>query len=552
LTANSADVAFSRLPFPPLLQHDWQRFTRNARLAKIRRVGSYAVAGIVAIFALIDAAFPMRNPGDNLFSTLTFCAFLLLLSAGFGIAARFAVDRDSGIFGLLLMTPTSTTKFFLNRALVQTLIVLYYALGFLPFYGIALLYGGVTIDRWLAIILYFPITAAFCCACGFIGPIFTTNPIQAESISACARFLLAGWPVALNYVKSIATGEPLPRWFLSLGPLQGAFQLFDGFVTRLDFLEFLLTIGITVAETILLVAIGSFALEHAWRRDAGFVRREGLLGRIRAKSHATWRAFLRPYLETQPLIWFAAHNRRHVAWAWLQISVLVLVWIAGFVAWSDDWVFPLSLYATAALTLFIVQVSMASRIRSRALELKNGELDFLTIAGVSPATLIHAEIDGLYLQFSRLRWLVRALIIICVVAPLFIRTWNPFALFTHLSTAACLLWASRLRPTAHLVESMYAALCPQQFVENQNKTDAQIGKFLFGQLFVQVMMRLNKSRYFPAGTGPDIMWGLALLGFMAFRIATAKRRFSQNFDRLHAFIRDRHFAVDATKTTSAP
>jgi hypothetical protein len=493
----------------------------------------------------------MRNPGNNLFSTLTFLSFILLLGAGFGIAARFALDRDSGLFGLLLMTPTSTTKFFVNRACVQTLVVLYYALGFLPFFGIAFLYGGVAIDRWFAIVLYFPVAAAFCCTCGFIGPIFTTNLVQAESISACARLLLAGWPIALNYVKQIATGKPLPRWFLSLGPLQGAFQLFDGFSTRLDFIEFLLTIGVTLAETILLVVIGSFALEQAWRHDAGFVRGRGLLARIRTKSHATWRAFLRPYLETDPLTWFAAHNRRHVAWAWLQITVLVLLWTAGFLAWSDDWVFPLSLYATAALSLFIVHLSMGSRIRSRALELKNGELDYLIIAGISPPTLILAEVDGLYLQFCRVRLVVRILVVICVGVPLFTRDWNSIALFAHFSTAACLLWASRLRPTPHLLESMLGVFSPQQLADAQNKTDGQIGKLLGGQISLQVMMRLNKSRYFPIGTGLDVMWGLFLIGFMIFRMATAKRRFNLNLDRLSAFICDRNLAIDSTKAVPA-
>ena len=530
-----------RLSPLPLLSHDWRRFQRSTQVPRILRIATYIIGGIVAIFALIDAGFPMRDPGDNLFSTLTFIAAVLLLVAGLGVAGRFAADRQTGLFGLLLMTRTTTTQFFASRALVQTLFVLYFGLVFLPFYGVAFLYGGVALDRWLAILIYFPTAAAFCCACGFIGPIFTSNPAQAELISGFARYVLAGWPVALNYVKAMATGEPLPRWMLSLGPLHGAFQLIAGFTTRLDVMEFLLTIAVTLAMTLLLVAIGSFALEKAWRHEAGYSQGSALLTRLRGKSIATWRDFLRPRLETQPLVWFAAYNRRHVGSAWFQFTVLLLVWFAGFLAWGDDWVFPLSLYAMSALAIVIVYFGMISRITSRAADLRNGELDYLIGAGAMPGAIIRSELEGLYLQFSVLRWTICTVIFACMLGPLFVRTWNPFSLFAHVATAVFLLWASRARPTARLLEIMLMVFAPQQAADNMNKGDSWIIQTAGAQMVMQIVMRLNKSRFFPTGTGGDVLWGVVLLCVIVWRITVSKRRAKRNFECLEACIRERQF-----------
>jgi hypothetical protein len=256
---------------------------------------------------------------------------------------------------------------------------------------------------------------------------------------------------------------------------------------------------------------------------------------------ATWRAFLRPRLETQPLVWFAAHNRRHVGSAWFQFTLLLLVWFGGFLAWGEDWLFPLSLYAMCGIAVVIVYFAMISRITSRAQDLRNGELDDLIGAGASPATVIHSELNGLYLQFAVLRWTVCALILACMAAPLFVRPWNAFSLTAHVATAVFLLWAGRLKPATQLLQVMLAALAPQQAAEALNKRDGWIIQAAGAQMVMQILMRLNKSRFFPTGSAADMMWASVLLIVIAWRTAVSKRRFKFYFERLETCMLWRQF-----------
>jgi hypothetical protein len=244
--------------------------------------------------------------------------------------------------------------------------------------------------------------------------------------------------------------------------LQAGLRIFHDFGKPGDFYEFLTSFSAVCVLSLGGLLTSGWILAHTWREEDHPLKKFKVirqsLNLIRL-SQRRWAAELRPELERNPLAWQAAYDQRSVRVAWITLTLLVGFWIVGLSAFGKSWAVPGIFYLAAAAFIYGVRLQMLLRIATRFSEgRQNHYFDFLLASGHSAEEIVAAEQRGLYLQFSAITWTVRALTLGFMIAPLYTRDWNSFALCEHLIISVFILWISALRPTAAITLTMWISL----------------------------------------------------------------------------------------------
>jgi hypothetical protein len=127
---------------------------------------------------------------------------------------------------------------------------------------------------------------------------------------------------------------------------------------------------------------------------------------------------------------------------------------------------------------------------------------------------------------------------VCVVTPFFTRLWRPPELFVHAAMSVWLIWWSVLHPTASLYETMLQQIAPAEAEKVRNQREGNFIAFFWMQMLIQMLMRLSKSHFFPTGRTSEIIWGVALLLIVTWRVATAGRKRAAYSNRLERYLRE--------------
>jgi hypothetical protein len=450
------------LQVPHLLERECRLLALRWKApGSLRKVAYCAIIG-TGFIVVLDSLFRFQRPSQFIFLALFLPTAVLLLGSGAGVSSALAEHRRNQMMGLLFLTHARPRDFFLAQIGARIVVAIYGALALLPCFAVSLLYGGIHWQRCVAAALFIVVEVIFLVAFEFVGAATTADPGLAGLISNIVRGVLIFWPWAIDRLAQVLSGHPAPQSFYLLSPLHAGIQIFEDFSSRRGFGDFLFTCIFVSVLSLGALLVSSWILTHTWREEDHPLKQLRPIRRVldgMARSTRAWARQLRPELEHNPLAWHAAYDQRSVRIAWATLIILFLLWSLGLAAWGKAWAVPGIFYLAAAAFIYGIRLQMLLRIAARFSDARqNSYFDFLLASGHTPDEIVDAETRGLYLQFASLTWIVRALTLAFMIAPLFTRAWNKFALVEHALISIFLLWFSSLRPRYAITQTMWVSL----------------------------------------------------------------------------------------------
>ena len=455
-------ITLAPLQLPTLLEHEWRalvsRFQGRRRLPAI-----VLIAIVVTLLALMcESSLGYVRSGGLLFKALFVPTTIILLFFARGLGVRLVEHRRNQMLGLVFLTGAKPRHLFLSQITARVLAAIYLALALLPCLMISILYGGASKERCIAAAIFIVVEVVFLIALEFLGPALTTDPAAAGLITIIATAILTLWPWALDRISLLLSGAAMPQWIYFFSPLSAFSQILRGFTNASEFRDFFLTCAIITTLSAAALLFSAWILSHTWREDDHPLLRFRAIRRLvqfARDSQRQWARILRPRIEVDPLLWYAAYDLRFVRYAWATVAITMVLWFAGFAAWGKAWLVPEVLYIAAATLIYGVRLQMILRAGMRISESRQNQyFDAILAAKQVPDLILDAEETAIFMQFNTVAWAVRALTVTFMVAPIPLRHWNGLTIAEHLALSGTLLWASALRPRMAIARTMWIAL----------------------------------------------------------------------------------------------
>jgi hypothetical protein len=462
IDGNESVTTLTPLQIPTLFAHECHALD-NRFQGRRRRTGVVGIAVFVTLLALLCESVLRYVPsGGLLFKGLFVPATIALLLFGRGLGVRLAEHRRNQMLGLVFLAGVKPRSLFLAQIGARIVAAIYLGLALLPCLAISILYGGASKERCIAAAIFIVLEIVFLIALEFLGPALTADPAGAGLITTVVTAVLSVWPWIIDRLSLLISGVGLPAWVYFFSPLNAFFQILRDFRNAAEFYDFLLNCLIVSAIAANVLLFSAWTLQHVWREEEHPLLRFKVFRRLlHMASHwqRDWAKIIRPQLEENPLLWHAAYELRFVRYAWITVVVVMALWLAGLVAWGMDWLVAEIFYIATATLIYGVRLQIILRAATRFSESRHNDyFDAILAANSAPDLIVAAEHKAIYLQFAGVKWVVRAITLMFMLAPIPLRHWTTVTLFEHLVLGGTLLWASRLRPHMAITRAIWIAL----------------------------------------------------------------------------------------------
>ena len=391
----------------------WRELLTAARRARtygsrtgVAAIGTAIVACFVSIFQL-DRVPPLQQ-GPLLFVWLVgLIAFFAVFGGVFLTSDSLASERRDGTLPFLFLTHLRAFDVVAGKAASGFINGTCSLLATVPIMVIPLMLGGVAAKTViLAVVCVFSLLLLGLSS-GVLVSSFTDHSRKAAvfGISLLVTLFVgpvavaawATWTVGLNSSTSLL-------FVTSLSPAAALIHLLGGLPLprTLPFSPFALSIGTSLAMSLIMFLESAFILARTWR-DSERVRRpkkefNETQAPVPTESLSKWRTRM---LDLNPFCWLALRSPVRQHQAWIVVGVLgFLLLVARFQDW---WKFGSTALAStgAGITFFLVVLWASTEAGSRLAESRRTQsLELLLTTGFTPREIIKGQWLALAHQFA--------------------------------------------------------------------------------------------------------------------------------------------------------
>lgn len=359
-------------------------------------------------------------------------------------AGVFAKERRDQTLGLLFLTGLRAGEVFVGKLFSSATIAFFNLLALVPFLALPFLAGSVSLPVFAATAACLPVLLLFTLSLAILGSVLCKDD-GAALFTAIGLGLLLCAPVPVVYLlnKSLGTSPMSPHWLL-LSPAFGPYLVRQHFGTG-SAAEFWLNCAVTLLWSGLALALAAVVLSRTWQEPFEPGAMEGLRARLEQWIHgpaARRRAWAARWLDQNPFVWLAGHDRQPVLVAWAVVAGIALIWLAGWWAWPHRWPSVPNFFVTAFSLIVVVEwladYATAKRVGE---DRRSGALELLLTTPLFVAEIVEGQGLATELQFRPLRRTLLGVNCALMTAGFLIRSWNLKAVISY-----CLIWTAAFGP----------------------------------------------------------------------------------------------------------
>lgn len=441
----------------PIFERELGRTLRQPNALRTRFLTAVIAVAVSSLFIFFGGG------GAFLCSMLGWCGcFLIVLEAGRMTRYLFTEDRQNGMLGLIFLTGISPTEMFWARLGGASLVALQQVIALVPLLSIPFLMGGVSQQVFIGMVLAMPVLFLFvlsvCVLASFVGTDDASTKLWAFLIGGLICAVAPAFHWADRFVGGrIAGGDTV----LLLSPAYGPYLLQNRFAAA-GYSELLGNFALTLSWSVLFFALSAWLLKRSLR--------ERVLSPRMLRWRAIWRRFVHGgkewrqraagWLEENPFLWLAAHDRQPVTLAWTLFSFVVAGWLILWALWPDQWPGVGNFFLTALLLNCTMGVLSGYTTAKRISEdRRSGILEVLLTTPLTTQEIVEGQLRASAMQFRPLCRVVFALNVLMMLAGLLTRSWSSGALLVYAICWVFLLWyAWQLGGTKYRLKAMWAGL----------------------------------------------------------------------------------------------
>jgi len=442
------------MSLPPVVERELRVAFRKQRPVK-RRLGlAAAAAGVSAFFILLGAT-------KTLHWLLFLYGLLVVLRALPVSAGLFSEERRNQTLELLFLTGMTSPQLFITKLIGGLLIASSDLIAIMPFLSIPFLAGGLSLELFLATLVTLPVLLLFVVGVGVLASVICTDDgtaiLTGAVIIAALCFLT---PIPYNLGLTLTSQPPFSSFWLCVSPAYAPWMVGRSFGSMFP-ANFWPAIGFTLLWTATSLATAATILSRNWRDDPK--HRTNLWRQTwHSWGHGTneWRLALRKRLLIEnPFRWRIEQDRRPAVLAWVIVTGTVFLWILGWLAWRDDWLTTINLFAVATVVaIALYWLELQSVAQQMARERRDGTLELLLTTPLTATEIVDALLVAPAHQLRAPRYLAVVFFVIMMIAGFFVRPWNAAGVATYLMVWLILCWLVIARPRNTLIRIIWVAL----------------------------------------------------------------------------------------------
>jgi hypothetical protein len=464
-----------------------------------------ALTGFFMLIGLIDPAWAKILNSVLFFIGLMFVARALRVCAGL-----FSEERRNQTLELLFLTGMTSSELFTTKLLGGILVASSDLLALMPFLAIPFLAGGLTMHLFVATLVCLPTLLAFVLAVGVLVSVICSDDgtaFMAATIGIVVLCVLT--PVPYNIGLRLTSHEPFSSAWLSLSPAYAPWLIAKSFGASFSG-KFWSSIIVTLSWALVCLAIAATILTRNWRQEpAHHVQEWRQIWQRWVHGTNQWRIALRhSVLARNAFRWRLEQDRRPTLRAWVALSVVINLWVVGWIAWRDDWLSTTNFFAIATvLVLAFYWLELYAAAHQIARERRDGTLELLLTTPLAPGDIVDGQLEACRRQSRGPRLAAMAFFLLLATLGYFVRQWNPTAIAVYLIGWALLCWFVIAQPRKTLITAIWVALISGRAAYSVFR----IHGFNYGWLwmfynFYRVGVNFgNSAAQFPKGTLTEIV-----------------------------------------------
>ena len=452
----------------PIIERELRVALRKRRPARSRLKVAAAAVGGAMLFLLLGGPKGSNNLGRELDQLLCMAGLYFVLRAPRLTAGVLAEERRNQTLGLLFLSGLGAVEVFASKFLSAALVAFTDLLALFPMLALPFLIGGVSFELFLATICALPTLMLFALAVSLLGSVLTQDDGTAVVLAVVVGAGLCVLTPAIYLAQThFSPGAAPSLWWLRLSPAYGPHLVWDGLRSGFSTEavgEFWLNLGVTFVWSALCLAAASTALKLLWRDREEKQGGAGWLGRWHNLVHGTPKERCRlgrVWLEVNPFVWLAGHDRQPATLAWAVVGGGVVLWLACWAAWPALWLNVPNFFLVATLlNLALGWMICQAAARGIAAPRRDGTYELLLTTPLRPSDVVWGELEALRWHFQPLRRVVLGLEVVMLLAGLAAREWSGPALAVYFTIWASLLYWTRSlgRRSQRLLQVMWISL----------------------------------------------------------------------------------------------
>ncbi|KAB2667718.1 MAG: ABC transporter permease subunit [Verrucomicrobia bacterium] len=379
-----------------------------------RTLSAGVAVAVGAWLLLLEAGTGVRGPGKDLFTTVSFLAFVYALLAGVVFSAdSLAGERREGTLGLLFLTDLRGHDVLLGKLAASSLGCVFHLGAALPVLAMSMLLGAVSFQEYLRMILVLGTTLFLSLSVGMLASTLSADGKRAAIAAFGLMLAVCGLVPALGGLgvwidaKTNAfggSGEALWTEYCSWAtpvPWYGwAFDAgFGGNAAR-----YWKSLAFAWTGALGALAWGSHRVPLLWQTREAKSGRRGLSEKIAAwrwPGAADRERFRTGLLEQGPMVWLAGRQWEAGWWVWVFLAGVVAAYLAIGAALGSDWFEASSFMATSLLVHAVMKVWIASEAPRQFFEdRRSGAMELLLSTPMGVGEVVHGRMRALRRRFE--------------------------------------------------------------------------------------------------------------------------------------------------------
>ena len=477
----------------PLIARELRAALRKKSAQKSRAWAAWIGGGTTVAFLLLNTVgfnFPLHT-------FLFFIGLYYAVTQTFTLTAdMFTAERENEALGLLFLAGLNVREIFITKIAGHFLVTFNNLLALAPFIAVAFLSGGVSFSLFGAIVCCLPAIMIFCLALSTLGSAMCDEESTGMTVAIIIGLLISFLIPALSWLGNRAGGNISSGWFL-LTPAYGPWLIYNGlnFRVRTDFWQ---NISITLLWSVVFFVLAAVLFHLSWRQKV--VGEKPWRQRLRRwlRGSEAYRRDRVKWLETNPFVWLATHDRQPQQLAACVITGLVAIWFLGWTLLPRVWVnVPNFLFLALSFNLFLNWINYYAAARTVAELRRKQTIEHLLTTPLRVEQIVDGQIEALRIQFRKIKFTALILNLCMVLVGLCVRSWNWRALAEYFMIWAFFIGWSQQQSIASSLTALWAGLVTGRPMLAANRL---IGGMSYLWQFYNFRFFFNSLAHFPSGS----------------------------------------------------
>lgn len=415
-------------------------------------------AAFAALFLL--ANFGPRQPhwGSGLQTLLFYGGLILILQVPKYTVGIFAEERRNQTLGLLFLCGIHPVELFLSKTLGAALVSFSRLLIIYPFFAIAFLGGGISLEAFIATTISLPVLLLFVFSVCVLASVLCEEESTAMFVAVLIGLGLCFGPsLVFSFADHWVNTSQATFSLVAFTPAQPVFFAMSKFTTTGATLgDFWLATIISIAWSTLILFIAGYVLNRVWQDKPATAPGNSLYAkwnerfkRIAHGDAASRKQLALRWNDTNPYVWLATRDRWPVTLAWIVAGSVMILWLILYLFWPIGWIRPVNLFFTAIILNYALGwVSLFAAVKTIGDSRRSGALELLLTTPLNHLDIIRGQMVALREQFRPIAWSILVFQFFLLVLGLAAREWTPESL-----TIYCLIWVALIAWTTRFMRT---------------------------------------------------------------------------------------------------